>query len=434
MISRREFLTTLARYSAILGGAGMILSDPFWQMLLSGDESGLALAGNYLDEIVRSAPRARYWTSPAAANVNCSACHGNLESIKGTRYAHKENIIKCLLCAHGCVIRNGQRGRCRTRMNVNGELRSLVYGRPISIHVDPIEKKPFYHFLPGAEAYSLATAGCPFRCKFCQNWEISQARPEDAPNMRLLPQEVVDQAINRQIPTIAYTYSEPTVWYDYMYDIAKLAREKNVNSVVVSNGFIEKQPLADLLPYLSAYKIDLKSIREDYYRNVVRGELKPVQERLVQVRSSGVLLEIVNLVVPTLNDSEDDFRQLARWVKSNLGPDVPVHFSAFHPDCQMLDKPRTPHATLAQARNIARKNGLRYVFTGNVSDIEGGSTYCHACGKLLIGRDSYILYEWNLTPAGACKFCGTQCAGVFQAQPGDWGARRQPVRLKEFKV
>jgi len=179
MISRREFLTHLGKVAPLLGGAGIVLSDPFLQRLLSGNDSGLAISGNYLDEIIRSAPRARYWTSPAAANVHCSACHGNREGSKGTRHTHKEKIVKCLLCAHGCVIRPGQRGKCRARMNVNGELRSLVYGRPVSIHVDPIEKKPFYHFLPGADAYTIGTSGCPFQCKFCQNWELSQSSPED---------------------------------------------------------------------------------------------------------------------------------------------------------------------------------------------------------------------------------------------------------------
>jgi len=412
MISRREFLITVARYSAILGGAGMILSDPFWQRLLSGDDAGLALAGNYLDEIVRSAPRARYWTSPAAANVNCSACHGNLESIKGTRYTHKENIIKCLLCAHGCVIRNGQRGRCRTRMNVNGELRSLVYGRPISIHVDPIEKKPFYHFLPGAVAYSLATAGCPFQCKFCQNWEISQARPEDYQVAFTSPAKISRSAFESKARVIAYTYNEPTVFTEYLTDIARAGKKQGLRSVLISCGFMNEAPLADMCKVLDAIKIDLKGYSESFYRDVCGAQLRPVLRSIKQIAKSRTHLEIVNLVVPTLNDSDTMLLELTQWVLGEVGPDIPVHFTRFHPDYQMLNLPPTPVATLERARDMALSRGIHYPYVGNVPSHPGNHTYCPNCKKVAIQRHGFFITEMNIKN-GRCKFCHRKIAGVW---------------------
>lgn len=328
-------------------------------------------------------------------------------------YKHLANDqIQCGNCPRHCLVNDGGRGHCGVRENQRGKYVLLTYGLPCALNIDPIEKKPFFHFHPGTMALSLATAGCNVNCKFCQNWEISQARPEDTPNMGLSPQDIIGQAIDKQIPTIAYTYSEPTVWYEYMYDIAKLAREKSLNSVVISNGFIEKQPLADLLPHISAYKIDLKSIREDYYRDVVRGELKPVLERLVQVRASGVLLEIVNLVVPTLNDREDDFRQLARWVKSNLGADVPVHYSQFYPKYLLKNLPPTPQATLEMAHDVSRTEGLEYVYLGNLPGHPAESTYCPQCGELLIKRLGLSVLQNNLH-GNECPKCHHIVPGIF---------------------
>jgi pyruvate formate lyase activating enzyme len=323
-----------------------------------------------------------------------------------------DGLIQCGNCPRHCRVKDGARGHCGIRENQNGKYVLLTYGMPCALNIDPIEKKPFFHFHPGTAALSLATAGCNVNCKFCQNWEISQARPEELPNMHLSPREIVDQAIEKQIPTIAFTYSEPTVWYEYMHDIAKSAREKSVNSVVISNGFIEKQPLADLLPYLSAYKIDLKSIREDYYRDVVRGELKPVLERLVQVRNSSMLLEIVNLVVPTLNDSEDDFRQLARWVKSNLGSDVPLHYSQFYPKYLLKNLPPTPQATLETAYDVSKAEGLEYVYLGNLPGHPAESTYCPKCGELLIKRTGFRILRNHLN-GNECPKCHHVIPGVF---------------------
>ncbi len=412
MISRREFLTTLARLDPILGSAGIILSDPFWQRLLTGDDSGLAFAAYFIDEIVRSAPRARYWTSPTSAGANCFACHSKPVSIQGKRYVHKENIVKCLLCAHNCVISDGQRGRCRTRMNVNGELRSLVYGRPISIHVDPIEKKPLYHFLPGAEAYSLATAGCPFQCKFCQNWEISQARPEDYPVPYTAPAKIISSASASKARVIAFTYNEPTVFTEYLTDIARAGKEQGLRSILISCGFMNEAPLAEMCKVLDAIKIDLKGYSEDFYRSACSAELRPVLRSIKQIAKRRTHLEIVNLVVPTLNDSDKMFRDLINWVLGEVGPDVPVHFSRFHPDYQMLNLPPTPIATLERARDMALSSGIHYPYVGNVPSHPGNHTYCPNCKKVVIQRQGFFITEMNLK-AGRCKFCKRKIAGVW---------------------
>jgi len=320
--------------------------------------------------------------------------------------------IECGQCPRHCRVSPKGRGHCGVRENQDGKYVLLTYGLPCAVNLDPIEKKPFFHFHPGTFALSLATAGCNFDCKFCQNWEISQARPEETPNVELSPDQVVALAVERQIPTIAYTYSEPTVWYDYVADIARRGREQSLDSVVISNGFIEKQPLADLLPHVSAYKIDLKSIREEYYRDVVRGDLRPVLERIVQVRKSGVLLEIVTLVVPTLNDREDDFRQLARWVKANVGTDVPVHYSQFHPMYQLTNLPPTPRATLEMAHDVSRAEGLEYVYLGNLPGHPAESTYCPACGELLIERRGLSVLQ-NRLKGNQCPKCQRVIPGVF---------------------
>jgi pyruvate formate lyase activating enzyme len=406
MISRRKFLTNCARLAPIIGGAGIILSDPFWQRFLSGDDWGLALAGNYMDEIVRSAPRARYWTSPTSTGANCFACHSNQDNIKGKRYVHKESIVKCLLCAHGCVISNGQRGKCGTRMNVNGELRSLVYGRPVSIHVDPIEKKPFYHFLPGA------TAGCPLQCKWCQNWEISQARPEDYQVPYTPPAKIAKAASASTARVIAFTYNEPTVFTEYLTDIARDARKQGLRSVLISCGFMNEAPLAEMCRVLDAIKIDLKGYSDDFYRNVCGAELKPVLKSIKQIAKSRIHLEIVNLVVPTLNDSDKMMQELINWVLGEVGPDVPLHFSRFHPAYQMLNLPPTPVATLERARDMALSRGIHYPYVGNVPSHPGDNTYCPNCKKVLIQRRGFFVTEINIKN-GRCKFCSRKIAGVW---------------------
>jgi len=400
MISRRDFLATLARIAAIAGGTGMILSDPIWQKFLSGGDSGLAFGETYLDELIRSAPRARYW-KPL--------------TFKDSGYPQEETIVRCLLCANGCAIVNGQRGKCRTRMNVKGELKSLVYGRPVSIHVDPIEKKPFYNYLPGSAAFSLATAGCPLSCKFCQNWEISQSSPEDRQVSFMPPAMIVNAAHTQKTPVIAFTYNEPTIFTEYLTDIARDAKKQGIRSVLVSCGFMNEAPLAEMCRTLDAIKIDLKGYSEDFYRNVCGAELRPVLRSIKQIAKSGVHLEIVNLVVPTLNDSDKMLKELIDWISGEVGPDVPVHFTRFHPDYQLLNLPPTPVTTLERAYNMAVSKGLHYPYVGNVPDHPGNNTYCPKCKKAVIKRQGFFITAMNMKD-GCCKFCKRKIAGVWTSR------------------
>ncbi|MBW2063263.1 MAG: AmmeMemoRadiSam system radical SAM enzyme, partial [Deltaproteobacteria bacterium] len=334
--SRRSFLKTALRSGMILCGAGMTLSHPFWLRTSIKETRAGSSASSVLERLIQEAPLARFWISANSPGVNCLACHQADEELEGDEFDHEEGIVKCLLCAQKCLIREGERGLCHTRINIHGKLRTLVYGRPISVHVDPIEKKPLYHFLPGSAAFSFATAGCPLKCKFCQNWEISQARPEDFPG-RFIPAETVVQATERQrAPVIAFTYNEPVVFTEYLLDVARIARKRNISSVLISCGFMNKEPLAEMCSLLDAIKIDLKGFSQDFYRRVCGADLAPVLRSIKQVSRSKVHLEIVNLVVPTLNDSERMLIELAKWVVGELGPDVPVHFTRFHPDYQML--------------------------------------------------------------------------------------------------
>jgi pyruvate formate lyase activating enzyme len=412
MISRREFLSIAARLASITGGAGLVLSDPFWKVFGEGSGSGSAAVLNPIDEIIASAPPARYWTSVALAKSDCSACHQNPESLKGKPYRHKANLVKCLLCAHGCVIESGQRGKCRTRLNIRGELRSLVYGRPISVHVDPIEKKPFYHFLPGAAAYSLATAGCPLQCKFCQNWQISQASPEDYKVPYTLPEKISRAASDSKAQVIAFTYNEPTVFTEYLTDISREAKKRGLRSVLISCGFMNEAPLAEMCGVLEAIKIDLKGYSESFYRSVCGAELRPVLRSIKQIARSRTHLEIVNLVVPTLNDSDKMLLELINWILGEVGPDVPVHFIRFHPDYQLLNLPPTPVATLERARDTALDRGIHYPYVGNVPGHPGNHTYCPNCRKIVIQREGFFISEINMK-GGHCKFCNHKISGVW---------------------
>lgn len=363
-------------------------------------------------ERIEAAPEARYWISANAPGVDCGACHapGAVEAAK--HFLHDAPVVKCLLCAQGCILKPGERGRCRARINAGGTLRSLVYGHPVAMDVDPIEKKPFYHFLPGRSAFSLATAGCPLSCRFCQNWEISQARPEDFPTTFVPPGAMVQAARDRAAPVIAFTYTEPTVFAEYLLDIARGAREAGMRSVLVTCGFMNEAPLDEMCDLLDAVKIDLKGFDREFYRKVCGAELEPVLRSIRQVARRGVHLEIVNLVVPTLNDSDPGLRELVRWISGELGPDVPVHFTRFHPDYQMLNLPPTPVSTLERAWEIAKTAGLRYAYVGNVPGHPGNHTHCPACGGIVIRRADFFVTAVHLR-AGRCAWCGSPVAGVW---------------------
>jgi len=357
------------------------------------------------------APRARYWVSGAAATGECGGCHPGARGLDRA-HIHDRTAVVCQLCAQRCTLRDGDSGRCRARANVGGELRSLVYGRPVAIHVDPIEKKPFFHFLPGSTAYSLGTVGCPLSCKFCQNWQISQARPGDFDADYMNPSAVVDAAVSRGSPIVAFTYNEPTVFAEYALDIAAAGRPRGLRPVMVSCGFMNERPLADLCRALDAVKIDLKGFSEGFYRTVSGAALAPVLRSIVQVRKAGVHLEIVNLVVPTLNDADLSLKRLADWVMGELGADVPLHFTRFHPDYQLLNLPPTPIATLERARDMAMARGLRYVYVGNVPGHAGNHTYCPKCRARVIARQDFFVLESSLRN-GRCAACGYPIAGIW---------------------
>jgi pyruvate formate lyase activating enzyme len=349
--------------------------------------------------------------SGASAGAECGGCHPGARALDRA-HVHDRTAVACQLCAQRCTIRSGNSGRCRARKNVGGELLSLVYGRPVAVHVDPIEKKPFFHFLPGSAAYSLGTVGCPLTCKFCQNWQISQARPGDFDAAYMGPSAVVDAAVRRGAPVVAFTYNEPAVFAEYALDIAAAARPRGLRPVMVSCGFMNARPLADLCRALDAVKIDLKGFSEDFYRTVSGAALAPVLRSIVQIRKAGVHLEIVNLVVPTLNDAEASLARLANWVMSELGADVPLHFTRFHPDYQLLNLPPTPVATLERARDMAIARGLRYVYVGNVPGHAGNHTYCPKCRARVITRQDFFVLESSLKD-GRCGACGSPIAGVW---------------------
>ena len=400
MLTRRELLRTSARLVPFLAGGG-----------LAAAVGGRAAAASRLEELAARAPRARWWTSVEQAGADCAACHGADAGKLGT-HRHAKGMVRCRLCARSCTVLPGQAGACRARFNAGGELRSLVYGRPIAVHRDPIEKKPFYHFLPGSEAFSLGTAGCPLRCRFCQNWQISQARPEDEDAAAVSPGDVVAAAADVHAPVIAFTYNEPTVQAEFLVETAGAARARGIRSVMVSCGYMSEAPLAEMCQALAGIKIDLKGFSPAFYRDACGAELSAVLRSIRQAARSGVHLELVNLVVPTLNDSASMLEGLSRWVVGELGPDVPVHFTRFHPDYLLQNLPPTPVATLERAREIALEAGIRFAYLGNVPGHPGNNTYCPGCGKVVIARSSFFVTSMDVQ-AGRCRFCQRPIPGVW---------------------
>lgn len=323
------------------------------------------------------------------------------------------DTIQCKLCPRECVLKDGMKGFCRARAPKNGVHYSLVYGNPTAVHVDPIEKKPLFHFLPATSAFSIATAGCNFRCKYCQNWGISQISPEESVNYYLPPAAVVDSAIRYGCPTIAYTYTEPSIFYEYMVDTARIAKSKGLRNMYHSNGSLNQKPVEELCYYLDAANIDLKGFNQKFYSEVSEGYLDTVLNTLKTLKKNRVWVEITNLIVPTLNDEMAEIEKMVVWIKENLGPDVPVHFSRFQPQYRLKTLSATPVKTLESARQIAQKIGLNYVYIGNVPGHEGENTYCPKCKKVIIRRAGFSILENNLTRQGNCKFCNYIIAGIF---------------------
>ncbi len=350
--------------------------------------------------------------------------------------------VRCRLCPWNCFLPEGARGRCRVRMNSGGKLKTLVYALPAAVHVDPIEKKPVYHIYPGSLVYSLAAPGCNLRCRGCQNWEISQIYPEQAPaasavpsslavrrgpdgrlygeiftavTSELSPEEVVRYAKATHCRSVAFTYSEPSVFYEYMYDTAKLAHAAGLKNVMVSAGYINRRPLDELLPYMNVVKIDLKGFTPSFYRRYAGGDLEAVKRTLLELKKKKKLTEVVNLVIPGLNDSQRDLAALSGWVKDNLGADTPLFFSRFMPEYLLTDAPPTPAAVLDKAREIAMARGLHYVYVGNVPGDPGENTFCPKCGRVLVRRYGYAVLEDRLTPTGGlCPWDGTRIPGIWK--------------------
>ncbi|HQP56781.1 MAG TPA: AmmeMemoRadiSam system radical SAM enzyme [Syntrophorhabdus sp.] len=329
-------------------------------------------------------------------------------------YENLENQkVHCFLCRHHCEINDGKRGICGVRENRGGTLYTLVYGFPCSHHVDPIEKKPLFHFYPGSKAFSIATVGCNFRCRHCQNHEISQIRKDDGHiyGQRMTPSEVVEGALKSGCKSISYTYTEPTIFFEYALDCAKLSKEKGICNNFITNGYIEQEPLKTIRPYLDGANIDLKSFNHDFYKKVCGAELDNVLASIRTFRSLGIWIELTTLVIPRYNDSEDEFKAITRFIKNDLGTETPWHVSAFYPTYKLTDVSRTPAKTLQRAREIGFEEGLRYVYTGNIPGEDGENTYCWSCKKLVVGRYGYTISEYNIKD-GACLFCGAIIDGV----------------------
>lgn len=334
-------------------------------------------------------------------------------SIEAFHYASDGTTVQCQVCPNRCILSPGDRSICRSRVNIDGKLYSLAYGNPSSIHVDPIEKKPLFHFYPGTPIFSIATAGCNFRCLNCQNWEISQRKPEEVHFTELFPTNVVEAAKKNEAPSIAYTYSEAITFYEYMYDTAKFAREASLKNVLVSNGYINKGPLLKLARYLDGANIDFKSLDNRIYQYLNGGTLQPVLNTFKTLHGEGVWFEIATLVVPTYVDDPEMVKKMCGWILKELGPDYPLHFLRFFPQYKLTRLPPTPVKILEQFRDLALKEGIRYVYLGNVPGHEGCYTYCHNCRKILIERRGYALSKFNIEN-GLCKFCKTSIPGRWE--------------------
>jgi pyruvate formate lyase activating enzyme len=341
----------------------------------------------------------------------------------------EDGRVQCDVCPRACRLHDGQRGFCFVRAAEGGEVVLATYGRSSGFCVDPIEKKPLNHFLPGTPILSFGTAGCNLGCKFCQNWDISKSREIDTLADTGAPDALAEAALALGCRSIAFTYNDPVIFLEYAVDVADACRARGLAAVAVTAGYVSAGAREELFSHMDAANVDLKAFTEGFYAKTCAGHLAPVLQTLEYlVHETDVWVEVTTLLIPGLNDSDEEIDAETRWFAAHLGVDVPLHFTAFHPDWKLRDRPHTPPATLTRAREIALTNGLRYVYTGNVHDRAGQTTYCHVCGAVLIERDWYELGAWNLDD-GRCASCGTPCAGVFDERPGSWGSRRLPVQL-----
>jgi pyruvate formate lyase activating enzyme len=354
-----------------------------------------------------------------------------------TEFWHRldDGRVQCDVCPRHCALREGQRGLCFVRGCEGGEVVLYSYGRSSGFCIDPIEKKPLNHFLPGTPVLSFGTAGCNLTCRFCQNWDMSKSREMDTLAAEASPRGIADAAARHGCRSVAYTYNDPVIFLEYACDTADACRALGIRNVAVTAGYISPGARERFFSCMDAANVDLKAFTEDFYKRLCSARLAPVLETLEYLRAeTDIWVELTTLLIPGHNDDDAEIARMADWVVGHLGPDVPMHFSAFHPDYKMRDVPPTPPATLSRARRIAMEHGVRYAYTGNVHDREGDSTRCHACGHLLIERDWYVLGRWGLTAEGRCEACGEPCAGVFEATPGHWGARRRPLSAAEMRA
>jgi pyruvate formate lyase activating enzyme len=352
-----------------------------------------------------------------------------------TKYWHKldDGRVQCDLCPRYCKLRETQRGLCFVRACQDEQIVLTTYGRSSGFCIDPIEKKPLNHFLPGTPVLSFGTAGCNLACRFCQNWDISKSREFDTLADAAAPETIARAASELGCHSVAFTYNDPVIFHEYAIDVAQACRERSVRTVAVTAGEVCEEPRVEFYRHMDAANVDLKAFTQDFYHKICAGHLQSVLDTLVYLKhETDVWFEITNLIIPGENDSEREIDEMTRWIVEQLGPDVPVHFTAFHPDFKMMDHPNTPPSTLARARTVARGNGVRYAYTGNVHDRNGDTTFCHQCDAELIRRDWYDVEAWNLDDNGRCPGCGAPCAGRFEKVPGRWGRRRQPVRLADF--
>jgi pyruvate formate lyase activating enzyme len=351
-----------------------------------------------------------------------------------TKYWHKlaNNRIQCDLCPQACQLNEGKRGLCFVRMRENDTIVLTTFGRSSGFCIDPVEKKPLNHFLPGSSIFSFGTAGCNLCCKFCQNWDISKAKQDSILANYASPKSIVQAAQTYKCNSIAFTYNEPTIFMEYAIEVAKICRPLGIKTVAVTNGYINPEPRKEFYSYIDAANVDLKAFTESFYHKTTSSHLQPVLDTLKYLKhETNVWLEITCLLIPGENDSANEIETSTKWVVEQLGPDVPMHFTGFHPAWKMLDTPATSLESLIQARNIALKNGIRYPYTGNLYHPEGSKTFCHNCHNCIIARDSYTITTYHLDEAGNCKFCNTKCAGVFSSSVGNWNGKIQPVFMEK---
>jgi pyruvate formate lyase activating enzyme len=352
-----------------------------------------------------------------------------------TRYWHllDDGRVQCDVCPRACKLREGQRGLCFVRAREDDQIVLTTYGRSSGFCIDPIEKKPLNHFLPGSSVLSFGTAGCNLACRFCQNWDISKSKETDTLADQASPEVIARAAAELGARSVAFTYNDPVIFLEYANDVADACHARGIKAVAVTAGYICPEPRAELFSHMDAANVDLKAFTEDFYHHVSGAHLQDVLDTLEYlVHETDVWVEITNLLIPGKNDSDDELDAMTRWVVEHLGVEVPIHFSAFHPDFKMLDVPATPPSTLTRARDIALRNGVHHAYTGNVHDRDGGSTRCAVCGDVVIERDWYVLGDYRVTDDGRCRSCDAPLAGRFDGPAEHWGARRLPVRLADF--